>query len=619
MKNYVSVIRQIIGKSIQIRLTLYFLLILIPLVAVSLLGNYRSQAILDQEVGERAQSALLSSIEYIDLIVQNLDELSAIISTEQSFIDTLRDVNQNLTSQNIYDFRTMLQSISAMTAVNHSIVQTNIFHGYTGTMISNPNGISKLENYEQEEWFKQAIRANGRSIIYLPPSANNYDKEQLDSTWNPDNLYIIRLMDLYSFQRDPNLVIISIKKETLLNIIRHLAPSKRTNVYLMKDDQLVVSTLPGQVGVPVWLGGEKNISVQNNMNTKEKTIMIRASSKVSGWSIIQEQPEKEIRGPIQQIQKFTYLIIAISVLLALWISLIVYGSISIPLKKLAAAMKQFSLGNLTVRLQHKQSDEFGYLMNSFNKMTSEHKRLIEDGYEKQLGLVKAEFRLLQSQINPHFLYNTLDCIYTVAVEHEVEEISEMVLHLSQFFRVSLGKGRDKYTLAETVDHLMHYIKVQKIRLMHHFSVHVYLAEASKSVPLLKLLLQPLVENAIVHGLEKRSAGNGMLFIRSEIDGDMLIIRVEDNGVGIQEDRLNYIHNVLSEIQLNNFHNIQLNKEPVPTGNLFGLVNVKSRLKLYYGELADLIIESEPNKGTVSTVRIPLNHDRKDNIDETIDR
>src|SRR5690606_2058525 len=132
----------------------------------------------------------------------------------------------------------------------------------------------------------------------------------------------------------------------------------------------------------------------------------------------------------------------------------------------------------------------------------EQRQLIEERFEKQLRLIKAEFRLLQSQINPHFLYNTLDSIYSAAEEHEIQEISDMVLHLSAFFRISLGKGQETFTLTETVDHLMHYIRVQQIRFMDDFAVQIHMAEDTKSFPLLKFLLQPVVENAIVHGLQK---------------------------------------------------------------------------------------------------------------------
>nr|WP_246320218.1 histidine kinase [Paenibacillus qinlingensis] len=237
-------------------------------------------------------------------------------------------------------------------------------------------------------------------------------------------------------------------------------------------------------------------------------------------------------------------------------------------------------------------------------MVSTQKQLIEDGYEKELHLAKSQFRLLQSQINPHFLYNTLDCIYTVSEEHDVHEVSEMVMNLANFFRVSLGKGRETFTVEETLEHLMYYIRIQQIRLLDRFTVNVTVQPEARKVPLLRLLLQPLIENAIVHGLEK-VAGKGALTLTITLEEQRLHIVIQDTGIGLKEDALDALQEELAKIGEGQA-NMLVREEQSTSVQFFALKNVKSRLKLFYGEQADLGIESIAGEGTNVTVMLPVN-------------
>lgn len=270
-------------------------------------------------------------------------------------------------------------------------------------------------------------------------------------------------------------------------------------------------------------------------------------------------------------------------------------------------MKRLSSGELNVNVDTKRRDEFGFLIQSFNKMAAVQKHLIEDHYEQQLRLKTTELKFLQSQINPHFLYNTLDSIYWMAKNYDADEISEMVMNLSKFFRLSLNKGRQVFTIEESVIHLHYYVRIQQIRFLDSFTVAYRISEDSRRVPILKLLLQPLVENAILHGMEGRSEG-GSLIISSWIEqGSIVKISVEDNGPGIAEERLIYIREELAKMGARSVQALSQDEEHVK--DLFGLRNVLSRMKLYYGRDADIDVNSEPGKGTVVTLSIPLDRCR----------
>jgi two-component system sensor histidine kinase YesM len=204
-------------------------------------------------------------------------------------------------------------------------------------------------------------------------------------------------------------------------------------------------------------------------------------------------------------------------------------------------------------------------------------------------------------------------MYIMAGNYGADEIGEMALNLSKFFRLSLSKGQEEFTIEETVQHLQYYLRVQQLRFVDKLSVQVNVEEICKPIPILKLLLQPLVENAILHGLEKKSRG-GLVCMDIRMDDDRLRLEVADNGKGIDSERLGFIRSELSKLSV---HAVKgLLQEQKPRTELYGLWNVKARLKLYYGDRADLAIDSVANEGTSVLLWIPLggvadeSHDRR---------
>ncbi|MDQ8738581.1 sensor histidine kinase [Paenibacillus sp. LHD-38] len=212
---------------------------------------------------------------------------------------------------------------------------------------------------------------------------------------------------------------------------------------------------------------------------------------------------------------------------------------------------------------------------------------------------------MQSQINPHFLYNTLDSIYWSAKNYDADEISEMVLNLSRFFRLSLSKGQEAFTVEETFSHLQYYIRVQQLRFVDQFTVRFQSIGESSGLYVLKLLLQPLVENAILHGLEKRRAG-GDLSISAEVEEEWLMLTVSDNGKGIGEKRMVRLREALGRSGGGD-----VNAASDRSMDFFGLLNVKARMKLYYGEAAEFTIESGEGAGTIARIKLPVERCRQE--------
>lgn len=581
-------IRERFSQNIQTRLTGYFLLILLPLVIISLFAVERSRDILYEQAVERTEMALASALNHFDLALQNVEEISTLISADPGMNELLNKNDTAFSPKSIVDFSNILEQLANSVSVNRYVSQISIYHQASNMFISTNFGGRKLSSEPQQEWLVESARRNGTGISYIMADYPVTDDLTFGKMTSTDTISLIRSMDLYNSERQSNLLIVSFNKNKLLNILKTLLPTENSRISLLNEK--------GEVIIETGSAGEKE-------GLSEDEMLVTKDSDYSLWRLALVQPKKELYEETDQLRLYTFTIIGISILLAIIISWVVYSGIAAPILKLSRGMKRLSHGEMNVHIEDKRKDELGFLIHSFNRMVSDQKHLIEDHCEQQLRLKTTELKFLQSQINPHFLYNTLDSIYWTAKNYEAEEISEMVMNLSKFFRLSLNKGRQVFSIEESIMHLHYYIRIQQLRFLDNFTVEYQIEEESRAIPILKLLLQPLVENAIIHGMEGKSSG-GTLIISSRINEQKYVnISVQDNGPGIGGDRLEYIRNELSRMGSRNFPSLSQEEEYIK--DLFGLRNVFTRMRLYYGKESDMTLESTLGIGTTVTISIPL--------------
>lgn len=592
-------IRNLFSRNIQVRLTCYFLLILVPLVTISIYAVERSQNILYDRTVERSQMALSSVMDYIDLTIQSAEQLSTLVATDPTLVRLLEQNGSELTPQSILDFMQILKQLNNVKSSNHIVQKISIYHEPSRTLLSTSYGARKLIPGEQQ-WMKNTFDRIGTGILYQTADDDgiNYLASSSSQTLFADDLSLVRAMDIYNQRRAPNMLVLTLNKNKLLAMMKTLLPSPNAYVSLYDQDGKLITEV----------GDSATRAALTKNSSPSSDLSVTVQSKYSNWKMTMLQPKNEVFSETNTIQSYTYLIVSLSLLLAFVISWTVYKGIAAPIKQLAQGMKQMSVGKMNVRVDHKRRDELGFLTDAFNQMAENQKHLIEDHYEQQLRIAKTELKFLQSQINPHFLYNTLDSIYWTSKNYEADEIGEMVLNLSKFFRLSLNKGKEVFTVQESVEHLHYYVRIQQLKFLDSFDVVYDIEEATKPITILKLLLQPLVENAILHGMEGREQG-GLLTVASRIEGDMLVLEVTDNGNGLTEERLHYVQTELERLRRRDFRLLSLIEEE--TMDLFGLRNVATRIRLYYGEQADLSISSRLGEGTSVRIRLPLDRCRHD--------
>jgi two-component system sensor histidine kinase YesM len=281
--------------------------------------------------------------------------------------------------------------------------------------------------------------------------------------------------------------------------------------------------------------------------------------------------------------------------LAAWI---ISASIYVPIKKLHDVTTTITGEDLQALVTTNNVDEITELGMSFNLMIGQIRDLLNAKILEQENLKKAELRALQAQINPHFLYNTLDTIVWMAESNKPDQVIEIVRALSSFFRIALSRGKDWISLRQEIEHVQSYLTIQKMRYRDILDYKIDVDESLLESTILKLTLQPLVENALYHGIKTKRTGGDIVVSAQRGDGDRVVLEVRDDGVGFTPYKLAQIREMLAG---------ETDAITMKEGG-FGLENVNKRIKLYYGPQYGLAIESQYRGGTKVTVTIPESYE-----------
>lgn len=320
-------------------------------------------------------------------------------------------------------------------------------------------------------------------------------------------------------------------------------------------------------------------------------------STMSEYTYFETKGMNEVRqGVYKELNRVIFISLIVFgclILLALLISVVIPNSIVKPIYHLNDVTNQVAMGDLNVRAKPLQGQEVRQLGASLNVMIEEIDGLVEAIKLDERNLREAELELLQAQINPHFLYNTLDTIVWLAESGNQETVVSMVTTLSEFFRTSLGQGSDLVQFSEEIKHVASYLKIQQVRYQDILSYHIEIDEDFSNVKIPKITLQPIVENALYHGI-KNCRQPGIIRITTEKSNDRVIIKVSDNGIGMSEEVLDRIRQSLSK-----------HRKSQSDSDSYGLYNVNERIRLKFGEDYGISIHSKVKEGTIVSVCIPL--------------
>jgi two-component system sensor histidine kinase YesM len=251
-------------------------------------------------------------------------------------------------------------------------------------------------------------------------------------------------------------------------------------------------------------------------------------------------------------------------------------------------MKKAEKGNFDIPILASNEDEVGQMTRSFNQMLAKMALLIDGQFKLGREIKNAEIKALQAQINPHFLYNTLDLINWMSMKYKAEEIRTLVESLSKFYKLSLNKGKDIVSIEDELNHVRSYVMIQNMRFSDSIHLKIAVGEELFQYSILKIILQPLVENAILHGILEKDEEEGEIIISGELKDGVITLKIRDDGIGMSEETLQDIPGAISP----------------KDSHGYGIRNIDERIRLNYGSEYGLSYHSTPGVGTTVEIRIP---------------
>lgn len=453
-------------------------------------------------------------------------------------------------------------------------------------------GMSRISRdpFQNERWYREA--------------SENPEEIQLISVVTGRNIVTNRsysIDDVFSLAKavqDPEtgevlgVILLDIRHDIIQSSINGVTIGEKGFVFVMdQEDNIVYTPVNGIVYRvnPKWVKAMEPMSVQ----IQGGSYQIRSElSPYTGWRTVGVFSMDEVMSSVNTIVYILFTCVIISLVLVVIVSFKFSRTLTNPIFKLKRLMKQAESGDLTVRFNFEHNDEIGELGQSFNHMIARIDQLIQMVYVEQENKRTAEMKSLQEQIKPHFLYNTLDTISWMARDYDAEDIVRLVDALTNMFRIGLSHGKDIITVKEEITHVSNYLYIQKIRYKDKLNYVIHVDESLYAVEVPKLILQPLVENAIYHGV-KAKRGGGTITITGVPEGENLVFTVQDDGAGMLQEKVEELNRRMSE------------RSVLDEKKSFGLFYIRERIQLCYGKGYGVHVESTLGEGTRVTITLPL--------------
>lgn len=628
---------QMNNLPIRYKLIIMFLLIsILPSIGLGLLIDYTVERIIGRQVNDNTLQLIGKVNRSLEFYVSNMQNMTYLIAFDPDIKQFLREgiptdqanggdgAGAGLNDRQDTAEYTMRKFLQGFTTLYSEIAGIMVVNN-KGDYISNELYARSEQPLTKESWYKEAADGRGIFKILGKPSARNitshanYTEEEVISVARA-------MLDPDTGQVD-GVVLIDLKLRVIAEAVKDVRLGKTGYLLVIdKDGDHIYS--PAK---PIIRDIPKEWVIESNTGSFAKTVQgeelqfIYRRSTFTDWTTVGVFSTKESALEVQEIRFYVISFVFFLSLLSIAAAIYLAYTMSRPINQLMSFMQKAESGDMTIRYWGEREDEVGQLGRSFNTMLAQVNRLLMltelQGRQKR----EAELRSLQAHIKPHFLYNTLDTIHWMTRKKGADDVAEVVQSLSRLFRIGLSKGNDMIPLSDEIEHIQSYLIIQKTRYKDKLNYTLDAADDIKHLYVLKLLLQPIVENAIYHGIKERR-GPGHIAITAKAEDGSLLLQVSDDGKGMPPDKLAMLRKLLDDAvisspagageasfmeqrgrQLSTMQEID-SKEGLDTetqGSGYGLQNVQARIQLTFGGRYGMIIDSEEGSGTTVTIVHPL--------------
>lgn len=574
-------------------IALLLVISIFPSIVLGVLISYAGDKIIEKQATQHTLQLIGQANKSLEAYVDNMQDISYLISFNPETIQFLHS-GDNQDSNSSYQINQFLQGF---TTVNPEIAGILVVNN-KGNYISNELYARNISPLTNEGWYREAVENKGIFKVIGHPEGRNV-KTHVNYT-NSEIVSGVRAILDSENQNVIGVVLVDLKLRVISEIIEDVTLGKSGYLMVIDNEGEVIyspqNSLVEQIK-PSWFKEGKSNSFSKKINGVNMQFIYRKSP-FTNWTTIGVFPTNESVPEVKKINfyviSFLYLVCAFGIGASYYLS----HSMSRPINQLNSIMKKVESGNLATRYKGNRADEIGMLGRSFNMMIVQINKLISlmeiQGRQKR----EAELQALQAHIKPHFLYNTLDTINWMARKKGALDVAELVESLSQLFRIGLSKGNDIISLENEIEHIHSYLKIQKARYKDKLNYSISIDPELNSIKVVKLVLQPIVENAIYHGIKERR-GPGNITITGEKEEGNLVLYVKDDGIGMTEERLSKLNEGLAV----SFDSLEETRGKNTIG--YGVMNVQARIKLTFGEPYGISVESVQGKGTIVKILLPL--------------
>ncbi|WP_026674497.1 cache domain-containing sensor histidine kinase [Alkalihalobacterium bogoriense] len=574
---------------------MYFILTVLPMALLGYVAYSHYTTSIEEQVGEYIPKLLEQANENIKNQLREIKELPDTIYNSSQVMSILRkDVYQNRSSllQDQFFINNYLTR-HYINGANPDILGVFIFS-------NNRQFQSVKVPYDQIDfqfpslYYGENFEIEGNETVFLLPH-----QTALQFEGNPP--YILLMKQLTDLENRKNLgtIAIAIEVSFLKDVVHKLNADEKASIWMMDHTgRIIYHTNPDLIGtIDVHSYDYPKINGSFRTKKEEKTRLISIDHlEQENWVLVHSVYVRHLTERTDLVRNITVMIFIILVLISTGLAILLSWNVSSPLQRLARSMKLVEKGNFNVDLSVERQDEVGMIANSTNKMIKEIRELIREKYHIQLKQKDAELYALQSQINPHFMYNTLETIAMAVEDDEKETVVQMVTILGRMLRFSISNKDDLIPIADEVAHVKDYLTIQKIRFEESLDFYITEKLNAKDVFTPKFILQPIVENVIKYAIIPGKVTTVEIGIETYTEKcrkqEGVLFTIKDNGSGMNEEVLYNIEQLL------------LADPMKKRDSRFGLVNVHARIALQFGEGYGLTITSDTS-GTEVTIQIPL--------------
>ncbi|WP_198520793.1 sensor histidine kinase [Alteribacter populi] len=524
-----------------------------------------------QQTAVQASSRMEALYEHVDLMTTQV--------ATNSFVQQLLLEDLEGESASFDQRQAIMQIVNSYVAYSNGIDSFEIYlPNYARLFPLNEADLPQRVNVKSIE---QARQENGRFVwVGRDPS-------------NPDFFLGLKQINLVDRWFSPGGYLIVRVRDTYLEFDE---PSEEDEYMILVDEQANTMTSNYEGDVEELLNGEEQtVTIENT-----DYMLVKHTSDITGWQTVILTPINTVTEDVSVLRTTLLFSAAAGFGVFFLFSFLLSTVITRPILKLTKAMRYGKLGALKPSKEISPTVEINELIETYNQMVETMNHLMQAVYEKEIIRSRSELKALQAQINPHFLFNTLEALYWSLDEKGEDELADNVLAMSDLFRYTISSPQqaDWVNIKDEFDHIERYMQLMKMRFEDRLAWKVSLTPGYETVKIPKLLIQPIVENAILHGIGNKD-GEGFVEIEAIPTDDLskLVMTIKDNGPGITQSKINDILNALESERV-----------PSEEGNGMAIPNVNKRLRLYYNDanIRELSITSEVGKGTVVTLEIPMN-------------